>query len=200
MNKLKVLVLASCLALSATAQADWSHDREWRSDDRRGWARVISSVPQYEWVRVARQQCVQERGYGGRRGDGYEGRRGDGYGGGYYRQSEQRSIGGAVIGGVAGGVIGNQIGDGRIAGTAIGAAVGAIVGDRIANNGRQVEVRHAGYSRPVERCRTVYERERRLAGYAVTYKYNGRLITRLMDRDPGRRVYVEVAGRGRDRY
>lgn len=192
MNKLKVLVLASCLALSATAQADWSRDREWRGDDRRGWARVIRSVPQYEWVRVARQQCVQERGYD--RG------RGDGYGGGYYRQSDQHSIGGAVIGGVAGGVIGNQIGDGHIAGTAIGAAVGAIVGNHIANNGRQVEVRHAGYSRPVERCRTVYERERRLTGYEVTYEYNGRRITRLMDRDPGRRVYVEVAGRGRGHY
>lgn len=179
MNKLKVLVLASCLALSATAQADWSHHRDSRADDRRGWARVVRTVPQYEWVRVPRQQCTRERGYGD----------------GYYRQSEHRSIGGAVIGGVAGGVIGNQVGDGRIAATAVGAVVGAIVGDRIGNNGSAVAVRHTDYARPLERCHTVYERERRVSGYKVTYEYNGRRHTRLMDRDPGRRVYIEVADR-----
>lgn len=185
MNKLKVLVFASCLALSAGAQADWSKHYDSRVDDRRGWARVLSSVPQYEWVRVPRQQCVQERGHGG----------------GYYRQGDSRSIGGAVIGGVAGGVIGNRVGDGRLGATAIGAVVGAIVGDRIDNSGRQVAVRHAGYSRPMKRCHTVYERERRVTGYRVTYEYNGRRHTRLMDRDPGRRVQVVAAGRpGRGRY
>lgn len=192
MNKLKILVVASCLALSATAQADWSKHRDYRGDHRDGWARVISSVPQYEWVRVQRQVCTQERGH---RGGHYQN------GGRPYGYSDGHSVGAAVIGGIAGGVIGNQIGDGHVAATAIGAAVGAIVGDQIGSNGRYGAVVPAHYSRPVERCHTVYERQRRMTGYLVTYEYNGRRHTRVMDRDPGRRFYVDVVGRpGRGRY
>lgn len=188
MNKLKILVAAACVALSATAQADWSWHRDHRGDQRDGWARVISSVPQYEWVRVQRQVCTQERGGRYRHTDRP------------YGYNDGHSVGGAVIGGIAGGVIGNQIGDGHVAATAIGAAVGAIVGDQIANDGRHGAIQSAHYSRPVQRCHTVHERQRRMTGYLVTYEYNGRRHTRVMDRDPGRRFYVDVVGRpGRGR-
>ena len=77
-------------------------------------ARVASVDPQYESVRVPRQECsnrwISEP-----------------------RRSGGREYGGAVLGGVAGALIGNQVGrgHGREAATAIGAVVGAFTGDNL---------------------------------------------------------------------
>lgn len=131
-------------------------------------ARVLSVAPQAERVNMPRQECHTE----------------------YIRESNDRSIGGAIIGGIAGGLLGSQIGkgNGRVAGAAVGAATGAIVGDRVDNSGNN------GYStRPVDRCEMVDNWQTVIRGYLVTYRYNGRTYTATMPNDPGDTLSVRVA-------
>lgn len=191
-GKLRGLVLMVLIGMAGAVQADgpryggrYDDHRGDRRGDHRGWARVLSSVPQFEWVRVPRRHCTLERVRDGR-----------------YEQRSEPSIGGALLGGLAGGAIGNQVGSGdaRVATTAVGVVLGAVVGNHF-GGGHQSAFRHAApRSRVVERCSTIYERERRVSGYRVTYEYNGRRHTGFMDRDPGRRVRIDElarAGRGR---
>ena len=96
---------------------------------------------------------------------------------------------GAIAGAVVGGVIGHQFGDGRgqraltLAGAAIGAAVG-----------HEATSRHGRYRAPVQRCgvEVHYETREVLAGYAVAYRYAGRIHHTRMARPPGRFIEVEV--------
>jgi uncharacterized protein YcfJ len=136
------------------------------------YAQVTDVSPEYERVNIPRKQCVSE----------------------YVpeRAPQSRSLAGPLIGGVAGGIIGAQVGkgDGRVAASAAGAAIGAIVGDRLSQPSAPTY-----YEREVRRCHTVDNWERRLAGYRVTYEYQGRRYETFMDYDPGPRlpVYVSVA-------
>lgn len=154
----------SSLTLSSMAMADDNYE------DR---ARVISVVPQTERVNVPRQECHTE----------------------YVRESyntNRTSPAGAIIGGIAGGLLGNTVGrgNGRIAATAVGAGVGAVVGDRIGNN----QSNTTSYTtRPVDRCYSVDNWQTVNSGYLVTYRYNGRNYTTVMDRQPGDSIPVHVA-------
>jgi uncharacterized protein YcfJ len=104
--------------------------------------------------------------------------------------NQERGIGGALIGGVAGGLLGHTVGkgNGNTAATAVGAVAGALVGDRIENdrNGGQPS------QQMVQRCRMVDHFVSRVAGYEVTYEYQGRQYTSVLPRDPGARVEVQV--------
>jgi len=82
-------------------------------------ARVHSVGPQYESVKVPRQECTSQWVNESRR-DGL------------------RDYGGAFLGGVTGAILGNQVGrgHGREAATAVGAVVGALAGDNLANRDR----------------------------------------------------------------
>ncbi|NOT15070.1 MAG: glycine zipper 2TM domain-containing protein [Methylotenera sp.] len=143
-------------------------------DDYEDRARVISVTPQTERVNTPRQECHTE----------------------YVRESvyeqPQRSVSGAIIGGIAGGLLGNTIGrgNGRIAAAAVGAGLGALVGDRVDNSNRNG--REHVESRPVERCVTVDNWQTVSAGYLVSYEYNGRQYSTLMNQDPGRYIPVQV--------
>jgi uncharacterized protein YcfJ len=143
-------------------------------------ARVTNVDPQYESVRVPRQEC-SSRWIG------------------EPRRSGGREYGGAALGGVAGAVIGNQIGrgHGREAATAVGAVIGALTGDNLASRDRWD--RNDESSREVTRCRDVEDEQTRIVGYQVTYEYRGQQFTTQMQENPGRflpvRVYVEPAGR-----
>lgn len=77
-------------------------------------ARVVSSTPIYERVSEPKQECWTET---------------------VTNQSQQRSMGGAVVGGVAGGLLGSQVGggSGKTAAAAAGAVAGTVVGDRVSN-------------------------------------------------------------------
>lgn len=133
-------------------------------------ARVIAVAPQTEQVNYPRQECRTE----------------------YVRESySNRSPVGAIIGGVAGGLLGSQIGkgNGRVAGAAVGAGVGAIVGDRVGNS--QATTTYG--TRPVDSCYTVDNWQTVNRGYLVTYRYNGRDYSQVMDNDPGDFIRVRVA-------
>lgn len=134
-------------------------------------ARVLAVTPQYERVNQPVQSCHTE----------------------YVRESVgsyDRSPVGAIIGGVAGGLLGSQIGkgNGRVAGAAVGAGIGAVVGDRISNN-QTVTYQN----RPVERCVLTDNWQTVATGYLVSYRYNGRDYTTMLDHDPGRSIPVRVS-------
>jgi uncharacterized protein YcfJ len=134
-------------------------------------ARVLSVTPQYERVNHPVETCSTE----------------------YVRESvssRDSSPVGAIIGGVAGGLLGSQIGkgNGRVAGAAVGAGIGAIVGDRLGSS-RTVTYQ----SRPVERCVMTDNWQTVTTGYLVTYRYNGRDYTTVLDHDPGRTLPVRVS-------
>jgi len=133
----------------------------------------VSVDPQYESVRVPRQECSNQWVGEPRRGGG-------------------RDYGGVVLGGVVGALIGNQIGGGhgREAATAVGAVVGAVAGDSLANRDRWQPVPAA---REVTTCRDVEDVQTRIVGYQVTYDYRGQQFTTLMHENPGRFVQVRVS-------
>jgi uncharacterized protein YcfJ len=171
------LLGAIALAAGAAAQAGPSpapgfQDTAW----------VISSTPVYESVNTPRRDCWSEQA-------GQEGAR-----------SRERQYGGAILGGIVGGLLGNTLGkgDGRSVATAVGAATGAIVGDNIDNDGHE----YRGPARPryEQRCRTVDNWSRQLAGYDVTYRYQGHEYTAFLPYDPGRTVKVNVDVSLAERY
>ncbi len=134
------------------------------------YARVTEVTPEYERVNFPRKQCVSE----------------------YVpeRVPQRGSLAGPLIGGLAGGIIGAQVGkgDGRVAASAAGAAIGAIVGNRLSQRPGE-----SYYEREVRRCHTVDHWEKRLAGYRVTYEYQGRPYETFMTYDPGSRLAVQVS-------
>jgi len=100
---------------------------------------------------------------------------------------------GMVAGGIIGGVLGHTLGKGHrdrgvatVAGTILGGAIGRDVARR-----QDTEP----YVTQERTCRTTnkYYEEERLAGYRVTYRYQGRTFTREMAQDPGKFVRVRVA-------
>lgn len=142
------------------------------SDQYNDSARVLSSTPQTERVNMPRQECRTE----------------------YQQQSVSNggnSVAGALIGGIAGGLLGNTIGrgNGRVAAAAVGAGVGAIAGNSIANNQNSGGMR----SVPVQNCYQVDNWQTVNTGYLVTYEYNGRTYTTVMNNQPGQYIDVNVA-------
>ena len=168
MNRLALVPLLATVAVAAHAQPYLDN------------ARVTSVEPQYENVRVPRQECSNQWVSEPRRGGG-------------------RDYGGAVLGGIVGGLIGNQVGGGhgREAATAVGAVVGAFTGDNLANRDRWQQPVPA--AREVTTCRNVEDVQSRLVGYQVSYDYHGQQYTTLMQENPGRfvpvRVTVDLVGR-----
>ena len=145
-------------------------------------ARVISSTPIYEVVYSERQECSREQ---------------VGYRETYHRyEKESNGVSGSIIGGVAGGLLGNTVGkgDGKKVATAVGVITGAIVGDRIQNGDRRDDYHYRSYDEPEYRrvCHTIEVPERRLVGYDVVYKYQGREYMEQMSYDPGRKIDVVV--------
>ncbi len=168
MKHLALVPLLAAVAVTANAQTYLDN------------ARVTSVDPQFENVRVPRQECTNRWISEPRRNGG-------------------REYGGAVIGGVAGALIGNQVGrgHGREAATALGAVVGAFTGDNLANRDRWDPSEPA--RREVTACRNVEDVQTRIVGYQVTYEYRGQQFTTLMHENPGSfipvRVSVEPVGR-----
>lgn len=185
MNRLNIILAVALIGVTSVAQAGGPGRGQHGGNSFQSgssfqdWARVTNVQPQYQRVNVPQQQCTTEIVY-------------DQHGA--YR-SDNRSLGGVVIGGLAGGILGNQVGggSGKTAATAAGAVVGAIVGDRISNDGYRGGHQQVVRGREVQRCYTVDQWENRLTGYDVTYEYNGRRYTRVMQQHPGNRVRVNVS-------
>ena len=168
---MKRLALVSLLATAAVA----AHAQTYLDN-----ARVTSVDPQYESVRVPREECsnrwISEP-----------------------RRSGGREYGGAVLGGLAGALIGNQVGrgHGQEAATALGAVVGAFTGDNFANRDRWQQPEPV--QREVTTCRDVEDVQTRIVSYQVTYEYRGQQFTTLTHDKPGPylpvRVSVDPVGR-----
>jgi uncharacterized protein YcfJ len=81
-------------------------------------------------------------------------------------------ITGTLIGGVAGGVLGNQFGGGtgKTVATVVGAAGGAYAG----NKTQEYMQKNDTVSTTQRNCKTVYDTSRKLVGYDVTYRLEGR--------------------------
>jgi uncharacterized protein YcfJ len=146
------------------------------------YGRVTRVQPRVEQVRQPREECRTEYVQAPA----------------YQPPPQQRSPGGAIVGGLIGGVLGNQVGggSGRAAATALGAVAGAVVGDKVDNQGRPASNQpYTQYpqEQAVRQCRMVESYESRTVGYNVTYDYNGRSYTSIMDRDPGRQVRLRVS-------
>ncbi len=178
-GKTASLAAAAALILAAgAAQAGPRHDPGWIRDT----ARVVASTPIYEEYNSPRQECWTEQV-------------------GYRTESvRDRSYAGAVIGGIAGGILGHQVGKGtgKAVATAAGAATGAIVGDNIDNSGDSRTVRRSPQYE--ERCRTVDNWSRRITGYDVTYRYQGREYTTVLPYEPGATLRVRTRVEVDERY
>lgn len=172
--KIQIALLMSALGATALPAAAQAVEME-------EYGRVTRVQPRVEQVRQPREECRTE----------YVQRQ-------YQAPPQQRSPGGAIVGGIVGGLLGNQVGggSGRAAATAIGAVAGAVVGDRVDNQGRPLNNQQYSAQYPqeqaVRQCRMVEGYESRTVGYDVTYNYNGRSYTSMMDRDPGQRVRLRV--------
>jgi len=146
---------------------------------------VVASTPVYE-SNTPRRECWDEQ-------VGYENARSP-----MSLETRDHNVGGAILGGILGGLLGHTIGkgDGRDAATAIGVAAGAVTGDKYGNDGRDYrappDYRDESHPRYEQRCRTVDNWSRKLTGYNVTYRYQGREYNTVMPYDPGRSVRVNV--------
>lgn len=164
-------VLALGLSQAALADSGRGRDRDWQRDRSEAYARVVDVQPLYEQVRytVPVENCwveARER-----------------------RYPDKATA--AIVGGAVGALIGNNIGrgDGRRAATLGGAFAGAVLGSEAARNGARGP-RHE----EVERCQTRYEErfDERVAGYRVTYVYDGRRGVTRLPYEPGRYIRVAV--------
>lgn len=170
--KMHMTLLLAALGASALPAAQAAEFEE--------YGRVTRVQPRVEQVRQPREECRTE-----------------------YVQvpvqqaQPQRSPGGAIVGAIVGGIVGNQVGggSGRAAATALGVMGGAMVGDKVGNQNRPVDSQqYSQYpqEQAVRQCRMVEAYESRTVGYNVTYDYNGRSYTSIMDRDPGDRIRLRV--------
>lgn len=176
----KFIVPALMLALFGAAPSQAGGYSASKGFQDTAW--VVASTPVYESVNEPRRECWEEQ-------VGYERTE--------YRRYPERNIGSAILGGVLGGVLGHSVGkgDGRKAATAIGAAVGAIAGDNYGNEQRDEHDVVRGESRPryEQRCRSVDNWSRKITGYNVTYRYQGREYAAFLPYDPGNSVRVNVS-------
>lgn len=135
------------------------------------YATVVAVEPAYEVTRTPRALCGDET---------------------VLEQApvkDEKRIAGAAIGAVVGGVLGHQVGSGsgNTAATVAGAAAGGYAGSKIQKKMQENNVE----ATTEERCVTVYDTERSLNGYDVTYALEGQQHKVHMDRDPGDRIPVK---------
>ena len=171
MKKIATLSIITGLTFPMLVNAD--------RDQFYDYARVLSSEPIYETFehRIPQESCwietVREE-----------------------RPKRGRSHTPTIVGGIIGGAIGNAVGSGdknKKIGAVVGSVLGMSIGSDISRkHGRDnIDIQY----RDVERCETHYniQRESKLTGYDVTYKYRGNIYTTSMSNEPGKRIKVAVS-------
>ena len=157
------------------------------------YARVVDVQPVFETYQVNHpvEQCYEKQvpvNHGKRYGNGN---------GSYTNE---------IIGGVIGGVIGNRIGkrgggNARDVATVVGAVLGASVANDIERSNNRKHSSDGHYQKTVyktvQHCeiKDSYTTERKIVGYDVAYKYNGKTFYTQADQHPGKRIRVQVAVR-----
>jgi uncharacterized protein YcfJ len=102
---------------------------------------------------------------------------------------DEHRIAGTAIGGIAGGLLGSTIGhgNGKTLATVAGAAAGGYAGNRVQKNLQEKDV----VTTTGHRCRTVHDAARKLVGYDVTYRLDGRDGTVRTSFKPGTTLPVK---------
>ena len=106
-----------------------------------------------------------------------------------------------IVGAIIGGVIGNQVGkngggSARDVATVAGAVLGGSIGRDVKHkNNRRYNSGYTQQYKTVKHCelRDNYVSEKKLVGYDVAYKYNGKVFHTQTDYDPGRKIRVQVS-------
>lgn len=116
----------------------------------------------------------------------------------YRNKSQTPTIVGAIIGGVIGNQVGkNGGGRARDVATVAGAVLGGSIGRDIKhkNNRRYSNDRYNQQYKTVKHCELQdnYVSEKKLVGYDVAYKYNGKVFHTQTDYDPGHKIRVQVS-------
>jgi uncharacterized protein YcfJ len=88
-----------------------------------------------------------------------------------------------MLGGLAGGLLGSTIGGGKgkTIATVAGAAAGGYAGNQVQKNLQEKDV----VTKTERRCRTVSEKSKRVVGYNVTYRLDGKEGVTRMSFKPG---------------
>ena len=96
---------------------------------------------------------------------------------------DQHRIAGTVLGGLAGGLLGSTIGGGKgkTIATVAGAAAGGYAGNQVQKNLQEKDV----VTKTERRCKTVSEKSKRVVGYNVTYRLDGKEGVTRMSFKPG---------------
>jgi uncharacterized protein YcfJ len=102
---------------------------------------------------------------------------------------DEHRLAGTAIGGIAGGLLGSTIGhgNGKTLATVAGAAAGGYAGNRVQKNMQEKDV----VTTTEHRCKTVNESARKLVGYEVTYRLDGRDGTVRTSFKPGATLPVK---------
>ena len=166
---------ALSLAISTPATAD--NDRRHQHQRETHYAKIIRVQPIFQTVRVAyeeqncRHNTVSEK---------------------EYRLTPPKSPAKLLLGGLIGGTIGHELGKNH--NRDLATFTGAIIGSSIAHNAGIVYYPTEGNSlRHQQHCRTQiqYKNERKLVGYDVTYRYQGRLYTLRTQERPGAHIRID---------
>ena len=181
-RKLLTFAISAALVSGCATAGRYDYDeydyRDSSSPEFIDEARVISSTPIYETVRVNEPEthCWNEQVYHRR----HNNTRSDSY---------TPTIAGAILGGAVGHQFGK--GDGKdvmtVAGMLLGGSIGNDIGKKPVHAGR--------YATTEKRCETVdnYRETRELVGYNVNYKYRGNSYWTETDSDPGKYLKLKVS-------
>lgn len=190
------LVAASGSALAYDRDAyrgDSGYDGYYGNDSAYG-----DEGPRYDVAQVTAVDPILDRAPPRQRQECWIERDGRRYDNGYQRPRSAAN-GGTVLGAIIGGALGNQTGhgDGRKAATIAGAVIGGAIGNSVAHNND----RYYDGGRDVQRCRTVSDyddRDERVVGYNVTYRYAGQTYHTTTAYHPGSTIRVRVDVRAED--
>jgi uncharacterized protein YcfJ len=172
-----IAALAATLVLcSGTALA--GHDGAYQGYSGNSFsdrAKVVATTPVYERINEPRRECHTE----------YRTHEEQGY------RNNNNTVG-AIVGAVAGGLVGSTVGkgNGKVAAAAVGAATGAVIGDRWNDRAGSYSTSR---TEPVEVCAMVDNYREQVAGYDVTYRYNGRDYSTRLPYDPGDWLNLNVS-------
>lgn len=85
---------------------------------------------------------------------------------------DEHRIAGSLVGGLAGGLLGSTLGggNGKTLATVAGAAAGGFAGNQVQKNMQERDV----VTTAEHRCKTVNEKSQKLAGYNVSYRFQGK--------------------------
>ena len=109
------------------------------------------------------------------------------------RSHASRSRTPEILGGIIGAAIGHEFGRGR--GKDVATVAGAVLGASVAHDVKRNNTRRGSTYEVVQRCeiKDSYTKHKRVVGYDVAYRFNGRVFYTQMAQHPGKKIRVNVS-------